>query len=74
MAARLCLMSTQHSSGRHARLGEISCCGDGYVRSLLLQGARSTHHQDNTLTSSGPQAQGKSIMRPLLTRSLLRNG
>jgi transposase len=33
---------TQHSSGGHARLGEISCRGDAYLRTLLIQGARSS--------------------------------
>ena len=35
-------MPTQHSSGGHARLGEISCRGDAYLRTLLIQGARSS--------------------------------
>ncbi|HET6631131.1 MAG TPA: IS110 family transposase [Rhodanobacteraceae bacterium] len=29
----------QHSSGQKVRLGRMSCRGDGYVRSLLIQGA-----------------------------------
>ncbi len=36
------LVPTQHSSGGHARLGEISCRGDAYLRTLLIQGARSS--------------------------------
>lgn len=32
-----------------------------------------THHGTNMMTSSGPKAQGKGIMRPGLTGSLLRN-
>jgi transposase len=33
---------TQHSSGGHARLGTISRRGDAYLRTLLIQGARSS--------------------------------
>jgi transposase len=44
--ARRCLeyglVPSQHSSGGHARLGAISCRGDGYLRTLLIQGARSS--------------------------------
>jgi len=32
----------QHSSGGRPRLGRISCRGDGYLRTLLIQGARSS--------------------------------
>lgn len=42
MAAWLGLVPTQHSSGGHARLGQISCRGDAYLRTLLIQGARSS--------------------------------
>ena len=42
MAAWLGLVPTQHSSGGHSRLGEISCRGDAYLRTLLIQGARSS--------------------------------
>lgn len=35
-------MPTQHSSGGHTRLGGISCRGDAYLRTLLIQGARSS--------------------------------
>ena len=42
MAAWLGLVPTQHSSGGHARLGGISCRGDAYLRTLLVQGARSS--------------------------------
>ena len=41
LAAWLGLVPTQHSSGGHARLGTISCRGDAYLRTLLIQGARS---------------------------------
>ena len=42
MAAWVGLVPSQHSSGGHARLGEISCRGDAYLRTLLIQGARSS--------------------------------
>lgn len=42
MAAWLGLVPTQHSSGGRARLGTISCRGDAYLRTLLIQGARSS--------------------------------
>ena len=42
LSAWLGLVPTQHSSGGHARLGEISCRGDAYLRTLLIQGARSS--------------------------------
>ncbi len=42
LAAWLGLVPTQHSSGGRARLGTISCRGDGYLRTLLIQGARSS--------------------------------
>ena len=42
MAAWLGLTPTQQSSGGKTRLGEISCQGDRYLRTLLIQGARST--------------------------------
>ena len=42
LAAWLGLTPSQHSSGGKARLGTISCRGDGYLRTLLIQGARSS--------------------------------
>jgi transposase len=42
MAAWLGLVPTQYSSGGHTHLGEISCRGDTYLRTLLIQGARSS--------------------------------
>jgi transposase len=42
MAAWLGLVPTQHSSGGHVQLGEISCRGDAYLRTLLIQSARSS--------------------------------
>jgi transposase len=41
-AAWLGLVPMQHSSGGRSRLGRISCRGDSYVRTLLIQGARSS--------------------------------
>lgn len=42
MSAWLGLTPTQHSTGGRSRLGEISCRGDSYLRTLLIQGARSS--------------------------------
>ena len=42
LAAWLGLVPTQHSSGGHTRMGRISCRGDSYLRTLLIQGARSS--------------------------------
>ena len=42
LAAWLGVVPTQHSSGGHTRLGTISCRGDAYLRTLLIQGARSS--------------------------------
>jgi len=42
LAAWLGIVPTQHSSGGHTRLGTISCRGDAYLRTLLIQGARSS--------------------------------
>jgi transposase len=42
MAAWLGLVPLQHSSGGHERLGHISRAGDAYLRTLLIQGARSS--------------------------------
>ena len=36
------LTPVQHSSGGRQRLGQISCRGDSYLRTLLIQGARSS--------------------------------
>lgn len=41
-AAWLGLVPMQHSSGGRSCLGRISCRGDGYLRTLLIQGARSS--------------------------------
>ena len=50
MSAWLGLVPTQHSSGGHARLGEISCRGDAYLRTLLIQGARSSLQRAKAVT------------------------
>ena len=42
LSAWLGLTPTQHSSGGKQRLGEISRRGDSYLRTLLIQGARSS--------------------------------
>ena len=42
LGAWLGLVPTQHSSGGRTRLGTISCRGDAYLRTLLIQGARSS--------------------------------
>ena len=44
-AAWLGLVPRQFSSGGKARLGAITRRGDGYVRALLVQGAKSTLKQ-----------------------------
>jgi transposase len=50
MAAWLGLVPTQHSSGGRVRLGEISCRGDAYLRTLLIQGARSSLQRAKAVT------------------------
>ena len=42
MSAWLGLTPTQYSTGGRSRLGAISCRGDSYLRTLLIQGARSS--------------------------------
>jgi transposase len=42
LAAWLGLAPAQHSSGGKSRLGPISCRGDAYLRTLLIQGSRSS--------------------------------
>ena len=41
---------TQHSSGGRDRLGSISCRGDSYLRTLLIQGARSSLQRAQAVT------------------------
>ena len=50
MAAWLGLLPMQHSSGGHARLGEISCRGDACLRTLLIQGAHSSLQRAKAVT------------------------
>ena len=50
LAAWLGLVPTQHSSGGHTRLGTISCRGDAYLRTLLIQGARSSLQRANAVS------------------------
>ena len=64
MAAWLGLVPTQHSSGGHVRLGAISCRGDTYLRTLLIQGARSS------LQRAKAVATGKASPEQLWIRSL----
>ena len=48
-AASQGLAPSQHSTGGRSRLGKITKTGDGYLRTLLIQGARSTLQQaENT--------------------------
>lgn len=49
LSAWLGLTPSQHSSGGKARLGGITCRGDGYVRTLLIQGARSSLQRANAV-------------------------
>lgn len=49
-AAWLGLVPMQHSSGGRTRLGGISCRGDGYLRTLLIQGARSSMQRAKAVT------------------------
>ena len=50
MSAWIGLVPQQDSSGGHQRLGPISCSGDAYLRTLLIQGARSSVQAANRVT------------------------
>jgi transposase len=50
MAAWMGLVPRQDSSGGHQRLGPISCSGDAYLRTLLIQGARSSVQAANRVS------------------------
>jgi transposase len=50
MAAWIGIVPTQNSSGGHDRLGKISCDGDAYLRTLLIQGARSSLQRAKAVT------------------------
>src|SRR5690606_36510369 len=54
MSAWLGLVPKQHSTGGKPRLGGISCRGDRYLRTLLIQGARSSLQRAKAVAS--PQA------------------
>lgn len=64
LAAWLGLVPSQHSSGGRARLGTISCRGDAYLRTLLIQGARSSLQRAQTVPD------GKATPEQLWIRSL----
>lgn len=49
-AAWLGLVPMQHSSGGKSRPGRISCRGDSYLRTLLIQGARSSLQRAKAVT------------------------
>ena len=49
LSAWLGLTPTQHSSGGRQRLGQISRRGDSYLRTLLIQGARSSLQRANAV-------------------------
>ena len=49
LSAWLGLTPTQHSSGGKQRLGAISRRGDSYLRTLLIQGARSSLQRANAV-------------------------
>jgi transposase len=50
LSAWLGLTPMQHSSGGKSRLGSISCRGDSYLRTLLIQGARSRVQRAKAIT------------------------
>ena len=50
LAAWLGLTPAQHSSGGRSRLGSITCRGDAYLRTLLIQGARSSLQRAKAVT------------------------
>ncbi len=50
MSAWLGLVPKQTSSGGHEKLGRISRSGDSYLRTLLIQGARSSVNQARRVT------------------------
>jgi transposase len=50
LSAWLGLTPMQHSSGGKSRLGSISCRGDSYLRTLLIQGARSSVQRAKAIT------------------------
>ncbi|QOW19644.1 IS110 family transposase [Lysobacter ciconiae] len=57
LSAWLGLTPTQHSSGGKQRLGEISRRGDSYLRTLLIQGARSSLQRANAVAQEKATAE-----------------
>ena len=57
LSAWLGLTPTQHSSGGRQRLGGISRRGDSYLRTLLIQGARSSLRRANAVASERATAE-----------------
>ena len=57
----------QRSSGGHTRLGHISCRGDAYLRTLLIQGARSSLQRAKAVSTDKATAEQLWI-RQLATR------
>ena len=57
LSAWLGLTPTQHSSGGRQRLGSISCRGDAYLRTLLIQGARSSLQRAKAVSSEKATAE-----------------
>jgi transposase len=63
LAAWLGLVPTQHSSGGHIRLGTISCRGDAYLRTLLIQGARSSLQRAKAVSTEKATPEQQWIMQ-----------
>jgi len=57
LSAWLGLTPTQHSSGGRQRLGGISRRGDSYLRTLLIQGARSSLQRANAVAAERATAE-----------------
>lgn len=57
LAAWLGLVPTQHSTGGKAKLGHISRQGDSYLRTLLIQGARSSYQRAMNMEPSKASAE-----------------
>jgi transposase len=55
------LTPTQHSSEGKTHLGQISCRGDGYLRTLLIQGARSSLQRAKAVQQDQANAEQISI-------------
>lgn len=57
LSAWIGLVPTQHTTGGRQRLGAISCDGDAYLRTLLIQGARSSLQRANAVTREKASAE-----------------